>query len=424
MRKFFLTFLFLLSVCSSFSQERADSAVVSYLRREYDVAFSENNSIVFFKNGQEKFDDMFAAIRQARHSVHLEYFNFRNDSISALLFDLLKQKAAEGVEVRAVFDGFGNSSNNRPLKRRHLDSLRAHNIEIVEFDPIRFPYLNHAVHCDHRKIVVIDGLLAYTGGMNVADYYIVGKPEFGEWRDVHTRVQGDAVDVLQGIFLEFWNKVTSQNVHGPQYYTGGRDSKPYFSGLKADTTSSAGQKHIGVVDRGPRSPRHIIHDTFVETINAAQHQLCLINPYFTLCPHIRRAIRKAIKRGVDVQIMVSSKSDIPITPRIVEHTVHRLMKAGATVYFFDGGFHHSKILMADGSLSFLGSANLNSRSLSFDYECNLLVADSASTKELLHIFNTDKQTRCWQLTPDTWKTQFSRKRRRAAWFWQFLTPFV
>lgn len=424
MRRYLLTFLLSLCVGPLFSQERADSAVVSFLRQEYGVPFSENNSIVFFKNGQEKFDDMFAAIRQARHSVHLEYFNFRNDSISALLFDLLRQKAAEGVEVRAVFDGFGNSSNNRPLRRRHLDSLRSHGVEIVEFDPVHFPYVNHALHRDHRKIVVIDGLIAYTGGMNVADYYIIGKPEFGEWRDVHTRVEGDAVDVLQGIFLEFWNRVTGQDVHGPQYYTGGRDAKPCFTHLSADTTATAGKKKIGVVDRGPRSRRHIIHDAFVETINASQHQLCLINPYFTLCPHIRRALHRAIKRGVDVQIMVSAKSDIPITPRIVEHNAHRLMKAGATVYFFEGGFHHSKIMMADSCLAFMGSANLNSRSLSFDYECNLLIADDAATKQLLHLFDTDKTTRCWRLTPATWKSKFSRKRRRAAWFWQFLTPFV
>ena len=113
------------------------------------------------------------------------------------LFTLLVHKAAEGVKVRALFDGFGNSSNNRPLRRRHLDSLRARGIEIYEFDPIRFPYLNHIAHRDHRKIVVIDGQVAYTGGMNVADYYIMGKPEFGEWRDLHTRVEGDAVGELQ-----------------------------------------------------------------------------------------------------------------------------------------------------------------------------------------------------------------------------------
>ena len=123
-------------------------------------------------SGQEKFDDLFKAIRQARSSIHLEYFNFRNDSIANLLFNLLEEKAQEGVEVRALFDGFGNDSNNRPLRRKQIQDIRRRGIEIYEFDPIRFPFVNHIFHRDHRKIVVIDGQIAYPGGMNVADYYI------------------------------------------------------------------------------------------------------------------------------------------------------------------------------------------------------------------------------------------------------------
>ena len=130
----------------------SDSSIVNFLQDEYHVKFTNNNRIVVFKTGKEKFDDLFPAIRAAKESIHLEYFNFRNDSISKELFTLLVHKAAEGVKVRALFDGFGNSSNNRPLRRRHLDSLRARGIEIYEFDPIRFPYLNHIAHRDHRKI--------------------------------------------------------------------------------------------------------------------------------------------------------------------------------------------------------------------------------------------------------------------------------
>ena len=105
-------------------------------------------------SGREKFTDLFEAIRHAKHHVHLEYFNFRNDSIANALFDLLAEKVKEGVEVRAMFDAFGNWSNNQPLKKRHLKAIRDKGIEIVKFDPITFPYVNHAAHRDHRKIVV------------------------------------------------------------------------------------------------------------------------------------------------------------------------------------------------------------------------------------------------------------------------------
>ena len=153
--------------------QRADSMVVQTLRQE-GVRFSHDNSVTLLMSGQEKFDDMFMAIRQAKSSIHLEYFNFRNDSIASLLFDILADKAKEGVEVRALYDAFGNSSNNQPLKKRHIRDLRARGIQIHEFDPIRFPWINHVFSRDHRKIVIIDGKTAYTGGMNVADYYIKG----------------------------------------------------------------------------------------------------------------------------------------------------------------------------------------------------------------------------------------------------------
>lgn len=425
MKKYLLlTFFLLVSAIVSFAQaERSDSAVVHFLEREYQVQFTDNNRLVFFKNGQEKFDDLFAAIRQARHTVHLEYFNFRNDSISRELFLLLGQKAKEGVKVRALFDGFGNASNNRPLRKEHLDTLHRMGIEIYEFDPLRFPWINHAFARDHRKIVVIDNVIAYTGGMNVADYYIKGTKFLGDWRDIHTRVEGDVVQQLQDIFLSIWKKTTKQELTMPVALSDSGQTANRFVGLKEDTCSSAGHKKIGIVNREPRKTPAIMRQTFLQAIDAAQRQIQIINPYFTLNSDLMKALKRAIKRGVDVQIMISDRSDIPITPRIVEHTAHRLMKAGAHIYFYEGGFHHSKIMMVDSLFTFVGSANLNSRSLRYDYECNLLVADAPTTEALQSIFNYDKQHRCFELTPQRWK-QFSKGRRFQAWFFQFLRPFI
>ena len=403
--------------------KHSDLDIVNFLQEDFGVKFTGNNRLVVFKTGKEKFDDLLPALRAAKQSIHLEYFNFRNDSISKELFAILVRKAAEGVKVRALFDGFGNSSNNRPLRARHLDSLRARGVEIYEFDPIRFPWINHVFHRDHRKIVVIDGVVAYTGGMNVADYYITGKPEFGEWRDIHTRVEGDAVGELQKVFLNFWNRVTHQNVHGAEYYPGERDARNDFGMLKQDTTPTAGSKIIGVVNRDPCETPRIIHDTFVHAIEHAEKQILIINPYLTLCRHIKRALKKAARRGVDVQIMVSQKSDIPVTPRVVEYNAHKLMKAGAKVYFFTGGFHHSKIMMVDSLYAFVGSANLNSRSLSFDYECNMLVADRYTTAQLQEIFYHDRDTRCFMLTPELWKN-WGRWKKAKGWIFHFLSPFV
>ena len=424
MQRIIFTFLlFIISGIAFAQQGRSDSAVVSFLRENFDVRFSGNNSVVFFKTGQEKFDDLFKAVKQAKKSIHMEYFNFRNDSISALLFDLLAQKSAEGVEVRALYDGFGNCSNDRPLKQHHLDSLHRRGIQIKEFDRLAFPFFQNSFFRDHRKVVVIDGLIAYTGGMNVADYYVVGKPEFGAWRDLHCRIEGDAVAELQKVFMDFWNDVVDDSLQGTQYYPGERRAQDYFTGLKVDTTSSAGSKVIGVVNRIPRQSARIMEQTFIEILDNAQHRVQLINPYFTLTPKVVRAFKRALKRGVKMEIMVSAACDIPVTPNVTEYYCNEFAKLGADIYVFHGGFHHSKVMMVDDSFLFLGSANLNGRSMKMDYECNVLIADPAATQAMQTIFEQDKVEQCTLMTPADYRKK-PKMRRFWNWLYHLSSPIL
>ncbi|WP_440424550.1 cardiolipin synthase [Prevotella sp.] len=406
---------------SAADAQRSDSTIVRQLREE-GIRFSDNNSVTLLMSGQEKFDDMFCAIRQARSSVHLEYFNFRNDSIASLLFDLLAEKAKEGVEVRALFDGFGNDSNNQPLLKKHIKAIRKRGIEIYEFDPIRFPWINHVLHRDHRKIVVIDGQIAYTGGMNVADYYIKGTPQVGEWRDMHCRIDGDEVNTLQAIFLRIWNKTARQNVHGAKYFRGIRGGY-YFHDLKPDTCCTAGHKMVGIINREPRTSNKIIRQFYINAINDAKDSIKLVNPYLTLTGKLKRALKRAVKRGVKVEVMVSAKSDIPLTPDCVFYNVHKLMKHGVDVYIYEPGFHHTKIIMVDGMFCTVGSANLNSRSLRFDYEENAVIIDPCTTAELSHMFDHDK-TRSFKLTPEKWKEFRTGWQKFVGWFAHFLAPVL
>lgn len=406
---------------SAADAQRSDSTIVRQLREE-GIRFSDNNSVTLLMSGQEKFDDMFCAIRQARSSVHLEYFNFRNDSIASLLFDLLAEKAKEGVEVRALFDGFGNDSNNQPLLKKHIKAIRKRGIEIYEFDPIRFPWINHVFHRDHRKIVVIDGQIAYTGGMNVADYYIKGTPQVGEWRDMHCRIDGDEVNTLQAIFLRIWNKTARQNVHGAKYFRGIRGGY-YFHDLKPDTCCTAGHKMVGIINREPRTSNKIIRQFYFNAINDAKDSIKLVNPYLTLTGKLKRALKRAVKRGVKVEVMVSAKSDIPLTPDCVFYNVHKLMKHGVDVYIYEPGFHHTKIIMVDGMFCTVGSANLNSRSLRFDYEENAVIIDPCTTAELSHMFDHDK-TRSFKLTPEKWEEFRTGWQKFVGWFAHFLAPVL
>ena len=403
------------------SAQTSDSIVVASLRNE-GVRFSTNNAVTLLPSGQAKFDDMFLAIRQAEKSIHLEYFNFRNDSIASLLFTLLAEKAAQGVEVRALFDGFGNDSNNKPLKKEHINKIRESGVEIYEFDPIRFPWVNHVLTRDHRKIVIIDGNVAYTGGMNVADYYINGTEQVGSWRDMHCRIEGDEVNTLQAIFLRIWNKTTKQDVHGPQYYRG-IATEERFAVLSPDTCTTASNKMVGIINREPRTSNKIIRQFYLEAINSAQDSIKLINPYLTLNHKLKKSLRRAVERGVKVEIMVSAKSDIPLTPDCVFYNVHKLMKHGVDVFIYEPGFHHTKVIMVDGRFCTVGSANLNARSLRFDYEENAVIVDPCTTQQLSDMFNADKAD-SFVLTPDSWDSFRTPWQKFVGWFAHLLAPFL
>lgn len=389
----------------------SDSTLIKYLN-ENQIQISERNELELIKSGHDKFIDLFKEIERAKHHIHLEYFNFRNDSIANSLFDLLRKKAKEGVEVRAMFDAFGNSSNNRPLKKRHLKEIRKDGIEIIAFDPLKFPWINHVFHRDHRKIAIIDGIIGYTGGMNIADYYITGLPELGEWRDMHVRIKGEAVCDLQDIFLDMWNKCTKQNICGDAYY-------PY---RKDSSYTRQQNKKIAIVDRHPKKNPKLMRRVYAKAIESAEEKVQIINPYFTPTRIIKKAIKKAVKNGVKVEIMIPGKSDIPFTPDAAMYIANKLRKKGAEIYIYNGGFHHSKIMMIDSTYCTVGSTNLNSRSLHYDYEVNAFIFDIETTDELMDLFKEDKNESTL-LTAEIYKKR-SLWKKFVGWFAHLFTPFL
>ena len=399
------TILFLLISLYSKAQT-SDSLTVSQMR-ELGITFSKNNDVELLMSGREKFARLFEDIRQAKQSVHLEYFNFRNDSIASLLFDLLREKRKEGVEVRAVFDGFGNDSNNKPLKKKHLDSLHADSIEIHEFDPIRFPWVNHIWPRDHRKIVVIDGRIAYTGGMNVADYYIVGTEQVGEWRDMHCRIEGAAVNDLQKVFVRFWKKLTKEDLTDPKYFQG----------------TKAGNKMVGIANREPHTSNEIMRRFYVQALDNAKDSVKIINPYFMPTNQVIKALKRCAERGVKMDILISSRYDEPLTPDIVMYNMKKLIKRGAHVWRYRPGFHHSKIMTVDGKFCTVGSTNLDARGLRYDYEINALIIDKQTTLELDRKFIEDTKKSDY-LSMEEWKKSRTTWQRIKGWLGHLLTFLI
>lgn len=423
-KKYIVALLLLsLSVAMVHAEElTSDSTVVGNLRQNDGISFSHDNTVTLLMTGQEKFDDMFQAIRQAKHSVHLEYFNFRNDSIAMLLFDILAEKAKEGVKVRALYDAFGNSSNNQPLKSHHIKDLRSRGIEIYEFDPIRFPWFNHAFGRDHRKIVVIDGKIAYTGGMNVADYYINGTEQVGEWRDMHCRLEGTEVNTLQDIFMRAWWMTTKQVILGDEYFQGGTDVSS-FRNLRHYDNDTNHRMMCGIVNREPNDYPKAVRHFYRYAIDAAKDTIRIVNPYFTLIPYIRKAIVNAVKRGVVVQIMIAEPSDVPLTPDCVFYNANKLQKKGCEVWVYKPGFHHTKVIMVDGKFCTVGSTNLDARSLKCDFEENVVIIDPNVTNQLTSMFERDK-TKSFQLTDGMYKQWRTPWQRFRGWFAHLLRPFL
>ena len=386
--------------------ETSDSLIVRQMS-EYGIRFTKGNEVKLLMSGKEKFADMFEAIRQAKSSVHLEYFNFRNDSIAGLLFDILREKRKEGVEVRAVFDGFGNDSNNQPLKKSHLAALHADSINIREFDPIRFPWVNHIWPRDHRKIVVIDGEIGYTGGMNVADYYLVGTEQVGEWRDMHCRIEGPAVNELQDIFIRFWEKLTKEKLTDEKYFRG----------------TEAGNKMVGIATREPHTTNKIMRQFYISALDNAKDSVKIVNPYFCPTSSVIKALKRCAERGVKMDIIMSSRYDVPLVPDVVYYNLRKLMKRGAKIWRYRPGFHHSKIMMVDGKYCTVGSTNLDARSLRFDYEINALIIDKDVTRQLDDKFIEDTK-KCDLLTEEEYKRSRSSWKRFRGWLGHLLTPFL
>jgi cardiolipin synthase len=285
--------------------------------------------------------------------------------------------------------------------------LHADSIDIYEYDPIRFPWVNHIWPRDHRKIVVIDGKIGYTGGMNVADYYLVGTEQVGEWRDMHCRIEGPAVNELQRIFARFWKKLAKEELNDPKYY----NAKP------------AGHKTVGIATREPNVTNKIMRQFYINALDGAKDSVKIVNPYFVPTPSVMKALKRCVERGVKVDIIMSSKYDVPLVPDVVYYNLRKLMKRGAHIWRYRPGFHHSKIMMVDGRYCTVGSTNLDARSLRFDFEINAIIIDKGVTRQLEDKFIEDTKN-CDYLSEEEYQKSRTAWKRFRGWFGHLLTPWL
>lgn len=359
----------------------------------------EGNTTRILPTAEIKFRDLFEAVEKAEKYILMDYFKFQQDSICGALLEILRRKVQQGVEVKIIFDSFGNKSSDLPLSDTLQTRIRESGIEIAAFDPVRFPWINHLMHRDHHKIAIIDGKTVYTGGMNVADYYLHGKPKVGKWRDMHIRMDGPIVQAYEELFWKMWHK---EQPPSPLPRKG--ECLPSLMG-------GVGGGSVAFASRWPKETPKIMRQTYSIAIDNADHLVQIVNPYAMLFGEVRAALRRALERGVRVQFMVSTKSDGKVNDDVIGLEMRKLMKRGAEVYYYGDGFHHSKVMMIDSLFCTVGTTNLDARSLCFDYEVNAFIFSPATTHELQQIFYDDIEKSSTLLTPEVWKERFPLRRR-------------
>lgn len=323
------------------------------------------NSVEVYHSGVKAFESLLHDIAVAREYIHMEYYIFLADGIGRRIGDVLMERARAGVDVRVIYDSVGSFR----LSNRFIDELRAAGVKIFPFQDVRFPLLASRLNYrNHRKLVLVDGVVAHMGGMNVADKYLVGDPRIGKWHDTQIRIYGPAVHALHHVFLEDWAFVTGNeevDTSGWVEFDAAYDGVP-----------------IQIAASGPDSDWASIMQVFFLAISRAERYIYICTPYFVPNESVLTALRTASLSGVDVRILLPSRSDTRFVQWATMSYVGTLLEAGIKVYLFQGGFNHSKIMMIDGEFSTVGSANMDIRSFEDNFEIVALLYDRATTQEL------------------------------------------
>ncbi|MCQ2207561.1 MAG: cardiolipin synthase [Paludibacteraceae bacterium] len=346
-----------------------------------------NNGVKHFTTGKDLFDSMFAEVEKAKKYIHVEFYIFNSDTIGSRFIEILKRKAKEGVKVRVIIDDVGSWL----MRKSSVREMRASGIEIYCFLKVGLPAINSKVNYrNHRKIVVIDGEIGYTGGMNVADRYVMGS-KWGEWRDTHLRIEGEAVHGLQRVFLSDWYFVSQTLLSDDDLYYP-TPSEPNGNSL------------IQVVSSSPDSEWESIMQTFFMAIAQARDYIYLQTPYFLPNQTIVNALQCAALGGVDVRIIIPRHSDASFALKSSMTYIDEMLNAGVKVYFFEDGFIHSKTIVIDDNLSTVGTANMDFRSFEQNFEINTWIYDPEFAQTMKSIFLKD-QERSTQINLEEWRNR-------------------
>ena len=347
-----------------------------------------NNKVDILLNGEQKFPEVLRALKEAKHHIHIEYYIFEDDHIGNAIKDILIEKAKAGVSVRLIYDDFGS----RSIRKNVIPELKEAGVEAYPFYRVLFIALaNRLNYRNHRKIIVIDGCIGFTGGINVSDRYINNGYNTDQvfWRDTHVKITGTGAFYLQYLFICDWNFCADQPLT-PQ--------TSFFHELK----ENAGDAVVQISASGPDSDNPTILFSLIQAIGMAEEEILITTPYFIPGESLLDAMVVAALSGVKVVLLVPDKSDSTMVAAAARSYYGELLNAGVEIYQYEKGFIHAKTMVSDQQLSVIGTANMDNRSFELNFEVNAVIYDNDTAEEMTRIFHQDlKDSR--KIDPEEWE---------------------
>ncbi|MDR1884217.1 MAG: cardiolipin synthase [Prevotella sp.] len=344
--------------------------LVNLLNRLKGAPLYGGNSVTFYSDGTAKFEALFEELEKAVKHIHIQYYIFLDDHIGRRTRDILVRKAAQGVEVRLIYDDVGSWK----ASRHFFKDMQVRGIEVQSFLKVAFKLLTSRVNYrNHRKIVVIDGKVGFVGGMNVADRYVDGV-SYGIWRDSHIKIEGKAVAGLQTSFLIDWYSSRKEFLTSDTYYP---------------ILENKGDNLIQLVTSGPVGPFKDIHLGILQAISNARESIYIQTPYFVPTDALLLAIQMASMRGVDIKLMLPRHSDTTFVHIASMSYLKDVLDAKVSVFFYEAGFLHSKLMVIDDSLTITGSANMDVRSFEHNFEIDAFIYNKDTCGAAKEIFFRD-----------------------------------
>lgn len=350
---------------------RSKLPIINLLLRNSKALLTTRNRTAILNNGNDTFVSIKAWLNKAKDHIHLEYYIIDDDRIGNEVREILISKAREGVKVRLIYDDVGCWK----LGKKFLASLENAGVELYPFMEVRFPFLaNRINYRNHRKIIVIDGRVGFVGGINIADRYIHGNEEIPFWRDTHMRIEGEAVNSLQVVFIIDWYFVSGQVL----------GDRKYFPATRIQNTQL-----VQITASGPDSDWASIMQAYFSAISTATRYIYITVPYFIPNESILTALKTVALSGIDVRMIIPGKSDSFLAFNGTMSYVDELLEAGIRVFYYQKGFIHSKLIMVDDVFASVGTANMDIRSFDDNFEVNALIYDEQLCTELKNYFIED-----------------------------------